>query len=76
MAQVLVRDVPNAVVERLKKRAAGRGRSLQAELKQVLIDAAAPDLERIRHLAGRLRKQLAGRAHSDSARLLAEDRRR
>ena len=54
MAQVLVRDVPTAVVERLKKRAAGRGRSLQAELKQVLVDAATPKLGRLRQLAARL----------------------
>jgi len=76
MAQVLVRDIPPEVVERLKKRAADRGRSLQMELKQLLLDAAGTDLERARRLARKLRKQLLGRAHSDSARLVAQDRKR
>jgi antitoxin FitA len=76
MAQVLVRDIPPEVVERLKKRAADRGRSLQMELKQLLLDAAGTDLGRARRLARKLRKRLLGRAHSDSARLVARDRRR
>ena len=41
MAQVLVRNLRDKVVARLKKRAAQRGRSLQAEVKQILEDAAA-----------------------------------
>ena len=76
MAQVLVRDLPAEVVERLKKRAAVHGRSLQMELKQVLLDAAGTDLARARRRASSVRKQILARAHSDSARLVAEDRRR
>lgn len=76
MAQVLVRDIPAEVVKRLKKRAAGHGRSLQRELKQVLFDAARSEAVGIRQLAKRVRRQLSGRRHSDSARLLAQDRRR
>jgi plasmid stability protein len=76
MGQVLVRDVPDEVVERLKKRAAAQGRSLQAELRRVLIEGAGADLKRVRLLAARMRKQLGGRVHSDSAELLAEDRER
>ncbi|MFQ5938275.1 MAG: toxin-antitoxin system, partial [Acidiferrobacterales bacterium] len=36
MAQVLVRGLDNAVVERLKQRASQHGRSLQGELRYVL----------------------------------------
>jgi antitoxin FitA len=76
MAQVLVRNIPEEVVARLKKRAAAQGRSLQAELRQILIDGAGSDFRQVRLLAARIRKRLGGRIHSDSARLLAEDRER
>jgi plasmid stability protein len=76
MAQVLIRDIPAEVVKRLKRRAAERGRSLQRELKQVLIDAARMESMEIKRLANRLRRQLSGRTHSDSTQLQAEDRRR
>lgn len=76
MAQVLVRGVDAKVVERLKERARGHGRSLEAELRGVLEQAAASDLADARELAARLRRRLAGRKHSDSATLVAEDRSR
>ena len=40
MAQVLIRNLPNDVVERLKERAAGKGRSLEQELREIVITAA------------------------------------
>lgn len=40
MAQVLIRNVDEAVVARLKERAAKRGRSLEGELRDVLEAAA------------------------------------
>jgi plasmid stability protein len=78
MAQVLVRDLDDKVVERLKVRAQRRGRSLQVELKTILEQAASSDLdlERAKRLAAKLRRELAGRKHSDSGELQAEDRRR
>ena len=51
MASVLVRDLDQAVVERLKARAEENGRSLQKELKAILETAAAratPGLRRAR----------------------------
>ena len=74
MADVLVRNVPQRVLSRLKKRAAAHGRSLQAELQQVLTDGAGPDLSKVRRLAAKMRRDLSGRAHSDSADLVREDR--
>lgn len=61
MAQVLIRNLPDDTVERLKERAAGKGRSLEQELREIVI-AAAPlsTSERIaiveRHLARSKRK--------------------
>jgi antitoxin FitA len=76
MAQVLVRDISSEAVSRLKKRARENGRSLQAELKLTLERNAEVSQEDASRLAGRLRRSLAGRLHSDSVRLLARDRRR
>lgn len=44
MAQVLVRQLNEQVVERLKKRAKEHGRSLQSEVKTIL-EEAVPDYE-------------------------------
>jgi plasmid stability protein len=76
MAQVLIRDLDPGVVLRLKARARERGRSLEAELRGILEAAAAEGREEGRALAARIRRRLSGRAHSDSAALLAEDRAR
>jgi antitoxin FitA len=78
MAQVLVRGLDPKVVARLKERARDQGRSLEAELRGVIEQAARldVDLAETRELAARLRRRLAGRKHSDSAELVAEDRRR
>lgn len=73
MAQVLIRGLDSGVVERLRARARRRGRSLEAELRGIL-ESAATDFAEARTLAAKLRGRLAGRRHSDSAALLAEDR--
>jgi plasmid stability protein len=76
MAQVLVRDLKADVVARLKARAKHRGRSLQTELKDILDQASRQSALDARALAARIRRRLAGRKHSDSVQLLAEDRAR
>lgn len=76
MAQVLVRDLEKRVLDRLKVRARHHGRSLQAELKLILEQAAAADMVEARALARKIRRKLIGRRHSDSAELVSEDRRR
>jgi plasmid stability protein len=76
MAQVLVRELRPEVVTRLKARARRRGRSLQAELKEILERASLQDALDARAVALRIRRRLAGRGHSDSVDLLAEDRAR
>ena len=77
MAQVLVRDLKTDVVSRLKARAKRHGRSLQTELKEILQTAASRHSALdARALADQIRRQLGGRAHTDSVELLAEDRKR
>lgn len=76
MAQVLVRNLKSNVVARLKKRAKTRGRSLQAEVKTILEDAAKDVSDDFWKEADRIREQLkrSGRTFSDSAALIREDR--
>ena len=76
MARVLIRDLDERTVQRLKARASRNHRSLQAELQMIVERAAAIDILESRDVAARIRKKLANRRHSDSAALLADDRRR
>jgi hypothetical protein len=75
MAQVLVRQLDEKVVARLKRRAKEHGRSLQSEVKTIL-EEAVPDYEaawkRIEGFRKRLKK--SGRRFTDSAALIREDR--
>lgn len=75
MAQVLVRNLTDSVVARLKKRAKTRGRSLQGEVKTILEEAAKNAPEDFWKEADRIREQLkrTGRKFSDSAALSRED---
>jgi plasmid stability protein len=77
MPDVLVRNVDQTVLDRLKARASEQHRSLQAELQAILSQAATQaSCEEIKDRAAELRTILGGREHTDSARLLAEDRSR
>ena len=42
MAQLIVRNLPDDVKERLKRRAKQHGRSLEAEVREILLDASEP----------------------------------
>ena len=77
MADILIRGLPKEVVSRLKKRAASKGRSLQAELKELLVDAARPnDLAKVREIARAMRLRTSFRPQTDSVDLVREDRER
>ena len=76
MARVLIRDLDERTVERLKQRAARNHRSLQAELQLIIERAAAADVIDSHTVASRIRRKLSGRKHSDSTALIADDRRR
>ena len=74
MAQVIVRNVDDAAIQRLKRRAARKGTSLEGELRTIIAEAARPDRSAFRERASALRRRLAGRGHSDSTKLIREDR--
>ena len=77
MAQILVRDLDEAVVARLKERARDNHRSLQGEVKAILEEAAgqATNAE-IEAILDRWQRywQQQGKTFSDSAELIREDR--
>ena len=82
MAELVIKDVDDATLEKLVKQAESFGRSLQDELKIILSRAALyavpPTLSKLeaRRLADEMRAKLAGRHHTDSVELLREDRSR
>lgn len=76
MAQVLVRDLDDAVVEKLKERARSQGRSLEAELRQILRQAADEHRMATSMTIAEIQAMFAGRTFADSAELLREDRER
>ena len=76
MAEVLIRNLDERTVARLKKRAARNDRSLQAELQIIVERAAAMEVIEGRALAARIRRKLGDRRHSDSTVSVADDRQR
>ncbi len=76
MAQILVRDLDDETVQRLKARAQQHGRSLQGEAKQILTRAAGIDFKEARKLARKWHDKLANRQLPDSTELIRQDRQR
>ncbi len=77
MAEILVTDLDDAVVERLRARAERAGRSLEAEAKVILAreaNSGKVDMETARRLADEFRARFKGRKLPDSAELIREDR--
>jgi plasmid stability protein len=74
MANVLVRDLDDDVLKQLKASAKAHGRSLQAEIHEVLRNASARRLAETRSLSAKWLKRLSGTAQTDSAALIREDR--
>jgi len=76
MPDVLVRDVDEKVLEKLKNKAARNGRSLQREVQIILNEAINFEPLTDAEVARKIKDSLRGREHSDSAELLREDRNR
>ena len=74
MPQLLVRDVPQDVVEALKRRAAERGRSAEAEHRIILEEALRPGRAGFWERAAKLREETRGRILTDSTNLIRQDR--
>ena len=76
MPQVLIRDLDQAVVEKLKSRARRHHRSLQSELRDILHQAASISGADVRARVKQVRAMFADRRFSDSAALIRRDRAR
>lgn len=74
MAQIIVRNLDDAVVERLKAQAKDNNRSLEAEVRNILEQSAKIDMAQARQIVMEWRKKLQGREFVDSVALIREDR--
>jgi plasmid stability protein len=75
VGDVLVRNLDDAVIASLKQRASGHSRSLQAEVKEILEQAARHvTLSEARQTAVEIRHSFGEQEFTDSVNLLAEDR--
>ncbi|HEV8031382.1 MAG TPA: Arc family DNA-binding protein [Stellaceae bacterium] len=74
MPQLLVRDVPQEVVEALKRRAAEHGRSAEAEHRVILEETLRAGRAAFRERAAALREETRGRISIPSEVLIRQDR--
>jgi plasmid stability protein len=74
MPNLLIRDLDDEVLSGLKAAAKAHGRSLQAEIHDVLRRANTRNLAETRRLSAKWLKRLSRASHSDSAALIREDR--
>ena len=76
MPNILVRDLDNHVVGRLKAIAKNHGRSLQGEVKAILTETVSFLSKEADSIASNWRKDFKGRKFSDSSDVIREDRNR
>lgn len=77
MANVMIRNLDDEVAETLRTQAKAHHRSLEAELRQILTDAAKPTgAVDLRMLAERIAAMSPAAGQTDSVELLREDRNR
>ncbi len=75
MATVTIRNLDNEVVEKLKARAKDNDRSLEAEIRALLADAAnRPSPKALRDLAERIAAMTPNVPQTDSAQIIREFR--
>ena len=74
MGQLIVRDVDDEIIRRLKERAAENGRSMEAAHRLLLEDALGGTGQGFWEMAARLRARTTATRRSDSADLIRADR--
>ncbi len=72
MAQIIVRNLDDAVEDPLKARARTNERSLEAEVRQIPEQSARVDMAQAREIVMERRKKLQGREFFDSIELIHE----
>lgn len=76
MAQLLVRDIDEDIVRRLKERAKRHNRSLQSEARMILSQAAGFGFKEARDVASSWQKRFSGRKFPATVQMIREDRQR
>ena len=76
MSDILVRGLEKQLVLRLKATAKRHGRSLQGEVKAILVEAVSFLSKEAQAVSSHWKKELSGRKYSDSTDLLRQDRSR
>ncbi|MBV8884677.1 MAG: hypothetical protein JO235_11870 [Chroococcidiopsidaceae cyanobacterium CP_BM_RX_35] len=80
MSQLILNDINPYLLEKLKIRATNHQRSLEEELKAILLEAVeteqAAQMKAFSEKAAQMRQSLSGRVHTDSVELVREDRSR
>ena len=74
MAQVVIRNIDDGVMERLRQRAKAQRRSLEQTLRDILAEAARPGRVEIMAEMARIRAMTPKRLRTDSAKLIRRDR--
>lgn len=74
MAQVIIRNLDERVAGALKRRAKLHGKSLEQELREVLVAAAGPTREELIEISQEIRSQARRPQRTDSTQLVREDR--
>ena len=76
MPNLLIRDVSQKTVDKLKEKARQHNRSLQGEVKHLIEESAKTTMQDAADRARKIRASFRGKTFSDSVELLREDRRR
>jgi plasmid stability protein len=78
MAQVVIRNIDERVIERLKGRAVAQRKSFEQSLREILTDAAKPNGDELLAVAARIRAMSPpdpeGANHPSAEDLIREDR--
>lgn len=74
MPNILIRDVSQKTVSRLKTRAKQHNRTLPGEVKHLIEESAQMSMDEARLRAARIRASFGKKKFSDSAELLREGR--
>jgi plasmid stability protein len=75
MATLTIRNLDDGVVERLKAQATHNGRSLEAEVREILKNnTGRPSIEQLLALADRIAAMTPNVPQTDSTKLIREDR--
>ena len=76
MPDILIEDIDDSVLEKLRKRAEANGRTLESELHFIIKESTEKDFLTDRQISRKIKDSLRGRTHSDSSTLLRKDRSR